>query len=194
MSTKDEDISDARARAAILAAGLTDDPAGAEIVPVAGLTNLVFRVTTPERRFWLRLPGAHSAAYLDRTAEAHNARAAAAAGVTPAIIHADADGTMATAFVDGARPLPDLGPIAQSSLRLDRIMSSAAASRGRALSRDVRCPWLGTSISGAPSAHRQAPPSGWRRSSSTWARRRPPSTRAPCRPLPATAIRCRKTS
>ena len=118
MSTNDEDSPDARARAALAAAGLAADPAGAEIVPVAGLTNLVFRIATPERRFWLRLPGPHSAAYLDRAAEAHNARAAAAAGVTPAILHAGPDGTMATEFVEGARPLPELGPVSRDSLAL----------------------------------------------------------------------------
>jgi thiamine kinase-like enzyme len=118
MSTNGEDSPETRARAAIAAAGLAADPSGAEIEPVAGLTNLVFRVGTPERHFWLRLPGPHSAAYLDRAAEAHNARAAAEAGVTPALIHAGADGTMATEFVEGARPLPELGLISHDSLRL----------------------------------------------------------------------------
>jgi len=135
MSTNDEDSPDARARAAIAAAGLADDPAGAEIVPVAGLTNLVFRIATPERRFWLRLPGPHSAAYLDRMAEAHNACAAAAAGVTPGVIHANPDGTMATEFVEGARPLPELGLISHDSLRLiascfQRLHHLAAPFRG----------------------------------------------------------------
>ena len=135
MSTKDEDSPDSRARAAIAAAGLDNDPAGAEIVPVAGLTNLVFQVATPERRFWLRLPGPHSAAYLDRTAEAHNARAAAAASVAPAVIHAGRDGTMATDFVEGARPLPALGRISRDSLALiapcfRRLHRETAAFRG----------------------------------------------------------------
>jgi thiamine kinase-like enzyme len=135
MPTNDEDRPEARARAAIAAAGLAADPAGAEIVPVAGLTNLVFRVATPERRFWLRLPGPHSAAYLDRAAEAHNARAAAEAGVAPAVIHAGPDGTMATAFVEGTRPLTALGVISNDSLRLiassfQRLHREAAPFRG----------------------------------------------------------------
>ena len=135
MSTKDEDSPDLRARGAIAAAGLADDPASAEIMPVAGLTNLVFRVATPERRFWLRLPGPHSAAYLDRTAEAHNARAAAAAGVAPAVIHAGPDGTMATEFIEGAKPLPALGRISRDSLNLiascfRRLHREAAPFRG----------------------------------------------------------------
>lgn len=118
MSRNNEDRPEATARLAIAAAGLAADPAGAAIEAVAGLTNLVFRISTPERRFWLRLPGPHSAAYLDRAAEAHNARAAAAAGVTPAVIHAGPDGTMATEFVEGATPLPAPGRISRDSLAL----------------------------------------------------------------------------
>jgi thiamine kinase-like enzyme len=132
---EDDSWAEAKARAAIAAAGLAADPDGAEIVPVAGLTNLVFRVTTPQRRFWLRLPGAKSATYLDREAEAYNARAAAAAGVTPKIIHTGSDGTMATAFVDGARPLSELGPVSRDSLALiascfRRLHRHAAPFRG----------------------------------------------------------------
>lgn len=135
MQTDDENGPMARARAAIASAGLAADPAAASIVPVAGLTNLVFRVTTEERKFWLRIPGPHSAAYLDRAAEAHNANAAAAAGVTPAVLYAAPDGTMATEFVDGASPLPAGGRIPPESLKpmascFRRLHRQAAPFRG----------------------------------------------------------------
>lgn len=125
----------AEARAAIAAAGLAADPAKAELAPVFGMTNRVFAVTTAERRFWLRLPGLRTAAYIDRRAEAHNARAAAAAGVAPAVLHAGPDGTMATAYVRGARPLGAGGVPPGRDLRLvaacfRRLHRGAAAFRG----------------------------------------------------------------
>lgn len=129
------DLSEAaEARAMIAATGLVTDPASAELAPIAGLTNRVFLVTTPEKTFWLRLPGRHTAAYVDRDAEAHNARAAAAAGVAPALLHAGGDGTMATASVEGAKPLAPR-PLSGEDLRLvaecfRRLHTRAAAFRG----------------------------------------------------------------
>lgn len=68
-------------------------------VRLGGLTNRVYRLGD----FCLRLPGRGTEAYIDREAEAVAARAAAAAGVAPAVIHVDPlSGIMVTRFIDGA--------------------------------------------------------------------------------------------
>ncbi len=54
----------------------------------------------------LRLPGMGTQLHIDRTADAAHARAAAAAGLSPAILHADpASGVMLSCYVCGAVPL-----------------------------------------------------------------------------------------
>lgn len=66
---------------------------------LGGLTNRVFRLG----EVVLRLPGKGTEAYIDRANEAVAAQGAAAAGVGPAVIWADAaTGVMATRFVPGA--------------------------------------------------------------------------------------------
>jgi thiamine kinase-like enzyme len=51
----------------------------------------------------LRLAGEGTSDYIDRAAEEHNARAAAAAGINAEVIHFDAsDGLMVTRFIEGA--------------------------------------------------------------------------------------------
>ena len=73
-----------------------------EIERLGGLTNLVFRVAHGGDAYCLRLPGKGTEEYIDRTVEAHNARAAARAGVSPEVIHADPEtGIMVTAFLEG---------------------------------------------------------------------------------------------
>jgi thiamine kinase-like enzyme len=66
---------------------------------LGGLTNRVYRVGD----FCLRIPGRGTEEYINRANEAVAARAAADAGVSPAVVHADpATGLMVTRFVDGA--------------------------------------------------------------------------------------------
>lgn len=66
---------------------------------LGGLTNRVYRVGDHV----LRLPGHGTGAYIDRGNEAAAARMAAAAGVSPQVIHADpATGVMVTRYVAGA--------------------------------------------------------------------------------------------
>jgi thiamine kinase-like enzyme len=92
-----------RARAALRQIPLTRDAAdAASITRLGGLTNLVFAATTHAGDFCLRLPGAGTEAYIDRAAEAANARAAANAGVSPEIVHFGADGIMLTQLIAGA--------------------------------------------------------------------------------------------
>ncbi|MGA0541682.1 phosphotransferase [Neotabrizicola sp. VNH66] len=65
---------------------------------MGGLTNRVYRLGPQV----LRLPGHGTADYIDRANEAAAAQAAAAAGVSPPVIHADpATGVMVTGFIDG---------------------------------------------------------------------------------------------
>jgi thiamine kinase-like enzyme len=76
------------------------------IARIGGLTNRNYKLTLGSERYVLRLAGAGTAAYIDRAAEAHNARVAAAAGVGAEVLHvAIADGTMLTRFVDGGETL-----------------------------------------------------------------------------------------
>jgi thiamine kinase-like enzyme len=65
---------------------------------MGGLTNRVFRAGDAV----LRVPGDGTAEYIDRANEAEAARAAALAGVSPDVLHFDADGVMVTRFIDHA--------------------------------------------------------------------------------------------
>jgi thiamine kinase-like enzyme len=66
---------------------------------LGGLTNRVYRAGDVV----LRMPGAGTEEYIDRRNEAVAARAAAAAGVAPEVLYADAPtGLMATRFIAGA--------------------------------------------------------------------------------------------
>jgi len=79
--------------------------ANAAAIPVSrlgGLTNLVFRVEHGGDVLCLRLPGKGTEEYIDRKVEAHNARAAARAGVSPQVLYADPEsGIMVSKFLDG---------------------------------------------------------------------------------------------
>jgi thiamine kinase-like enzyme len=98
----------ARARAALAAIPtLADRAEGSCITRLGGLTNLVFRVESPAGNVCLRLPGAGTADYIDRASEARNARAAAAAGVSPEVLHFGEDGVMVTALLDAETMSPE---------------------------------------------------------------------------------------
>lgn len=85
------------------------DVSGAALTRLGGLTNLVYRVELGGEVYCLRLPGAGTQAYIDRKVEAINARAAAAAGVSPEVLYTDADGRMLSAFIEGATTLSPEG-------------------------------------------------------------------------------------
>jgi thiamine kinase-like enzyme len=72
-----------------------------EVERLGGMTNRNFRLVTAGGAFHVRLPGAGTDAYIDRAAEAHNARRAADLGLNCEVLLLDPDGTMVCAFVDG---------------------------------------------------------------------------------------------
>lgn len=66
------------------------------------LTNQSYKVTTDGGVYVLRLAGEGTCEYVDRTAEGHNARLAAATGVNADVLYFDTKaGTMLTRFVEG---------------------------------------------------------------------------------------------
>ena len=68
---------------------------------LGGLTNANFLLEMAGERFALRLSGAGTADYINRTAEAQAARAAAAVGVSPEVIFCDPDdGVLLCRFVE----------------------------------------------------------------------------------------------
>jgi thiamine kinase-like enzyme len=66
------------------------------------LTNVSYKVTVGRAAYVLRLAGEGTSDYIDRVAEKHNARVAAAAGINVEVIYFDTEnGTMVTRFVEG---------------------------------------------------------------------------------------------
>jgi thiamine kinase-like enzyme len=83
--------------------GLLPDPGSVEIARLGGLTNRVYRIGTGEGALCLRLPGKGTEEYIDRRVEAIAARAAAQAGVSPEVVHADpSTGVLVTRFIADA--------------------------------------------------------------------------------------------
>ncbi|MER9754388.1 phosphotransferase family protein [Mesorhizobium sp. M0166] len=69
---------------------------------LGGLTNLVFR----GKDFCLRIPGQGTEEYINRANEAVAAREAAKAGVSPEVLHVDAEtGVLVTRFIAGAETM-----------------------------------------------------------------------------------------
>ena len=89
----------ATARAALAGVPMLSSLGAASITRLGGLTNLVFRIESAAGLHCLRVPGKGTSAYIDRRVEAHNARAAAAAGVSPEVLHFGEDGVMVTRFL-----------------------------------------------------------------------------------------------
>jgi thiamine kinase-like enzyme len=73
---------------------------------LGGLTNRVFRIGD----YCLRIPGVGTEEYINRAHEAKSAMAAAAAGISPDVVHFDPEtGVMLTRYIDGAVTMnPDL--------------------------------------------------------------------------------------
>ena len=78
------------------------DPRDARIERLGGMTNLVYRVQMDGKLYCLRVPGKGTEEYIDREVEAHNAQVAAAAGISPEVVHCDPEsGVLVTAYLDG---------------------------------------------------------------------------------------------
>ena len=71
--------------------------------PMGGITNRTYRVSGGDEVYVLRI-AAESTHYLDRMAEAHNARIAGRLGIAPEVLHAG-ERLMVTGYLSGARPL-----------------------------------------------------------------------------------------
>lgn len=103
-------------------------PVPARLKRLGGLTNRVFAGGAAV----LRLPGAGTEAYIDRANEAVAARAAAAAGVAPELLHADpASGVMATRLVPARTMSPegfaaDPGAVARAARAFRALHRSGA--------------------------------------------------------------------
>lgn len=114
---------------AVLGAVIGNGAARAPLFRLGGLTNRVFQCGT----LVLRLPGEGTSAYIDRTAEAVAARAAAAAGVAPLVLAVDpASGVMVTRFIAGTTTLSPQGfrtrpgAVARAGQVLGRLHRSGA--------------------------------------------------------------------
>lgn len=78
------------------------DPSECRVARLGGLTNLVYRIEARGRSVVVRIPGKGTEAYIDRGVEIHNAVRAERAGVSPAVLWADADsGILVTDCVEG---------------------------------------------------------------------------------------------
>jgi thiamine kinase-like enzyme len=76
-------------------------PTNVAVEQIGGLTNRNYKITLEDQRYVLRLAGAGTSDYIDRAAERHNARVAAAAGVSAEVLHFEVgSGTMLTRYID----------------------------------------------------------------------------------------------
>ena len=76
---------------------------------LGGLTNLVYRLKAAGDDYVLRIAGPGTEEYIDRKVEGHNARAAAAAGVSPEVLFFDeSDGLMLMPHIPATTMTPEL--------------------------------------------------------------------------------------
>jgi thiamine kinase-like enzyme len=80
--------------------------AGLRIEPLASLTNRNYKLGLGGESYVLRIAGAGTERYIDRAAEAHNARLAASLGIAPELLYLDPpSGLMLTRFIAGGAAL-----------------------------------------------------------------------------------------
>jgi len=126
------------ARAAIARIEPCADLANTTVIErLGGLTNRVYRLGEEPRAVVLRLPGKGTEAYIDRAAEAVNARAAADAGVAPRVLYFGADGVMLTEYIpDAVTMSPEAfatreGAVERTARALRRLHDRSAPFAGR---------------------------------------------------------------
>lgn len=97
------------------------------ITRLGGLTNLVHRVDLGDTSVIVRISGDGTDDYIDRTVEAHNARAAARAGVSPEVIYAHPESGLMI-----SRTVPNIETMTPD---LFQSRTGAAARAGQALAK-----------------------------------------------------------
>ncbi|MFW5681307.1 MAG: phosphotransferase [Pseudomonadota bacterium] len=113
------------------------DPEHLQPVRLGGLTNLVYHLQPDGEDVVLRIPGKGTEAYIDRAVEAHNARAAAAAGVGAEVLFVDdRDGLMLLRHLPGRTMSPALfqeddAAVERAGVALARMHRSGEAFRFR---------------------------------------------------------------
>jgi thiamine kinase-like enzyme len=117
--------------------GLASGIGAWRVTALPSFTNRIYRLERAGEALTLRLPGHGTERYIDRVAEAANARAAAAIGLGAEIVFADpASGIMVTRFIDGAVPLSpaalkDHETLCATVGLLQRLHGSALPFQGR---------------------------------------------------------------
>lgn len=97
------------------------------ITRLGGLTNLVYRVDMKDTSVVVRIPGDGTEEYIDRAVEAHNANAAARAGVSPSVIFANPD--------SGLMISETVGNIVTMTPETFKSRAGSAARAGKALAK-----------------------------------------------------------
>ena len=72
---------------------------------LGGLTNLVYRISTKENDYCLRIPGEGTESYIDRAVEKHNAKVAERAEVSPEVFFFSEDGLMLTQYLNDSETM-----------------------------------------------------------------------------------------
>jgi thiamine kinase-like enzyme len=132
------------AETAEIAAALTRIPqfaghtlAGLQVEPLASLTNRNYKLSLGGESYVLRIAGAGTERYIDRAAEAHNARQAASIGIAPELLYLDPlSGLMLTRFIAGgvalrAAELQQPEVLRRAAGLLKRLHGSGLAFAGR---------------------------------------------------------------
>ncbi len=107
-------------------------PAATPTSRLAGLTNVNHLFEHDGAKYVLRIPGAGTSEYIDRTTEAVASRSAADAGVNAEVVFFDADdGLMVTRYVDGAATMSvvrfrDLDAVARAGRAFRQLHTTAA--------------------------------------------------------------------
>jgi thiamine kinase-like enzyme len=110
--------------------------AGLAIERLGGLTNRNYKLTLGGESYVLRIAGEGTERFIDRAAELHNARAAAAAGVAPEVLFCDpVSGLLLTRFIAGGQALDattirERQRLRQAAVTLKRLHHSGARFEG----------------------------------------------------------------
>jgi thiamine kinase-like enzyme len=111
--------------------------AGLRAEPLASFTNRNYKLSLGGESYVLRIAGAGTQRYIDRAAEAHNARQAASIGIAPELLYLDPpSGLMLTRFIEGgvalqAAELREPALLRRAAALLKQLHGSGLAFAGR---------------------------------------------------------------